>query len=128
MYTLKKRFTFEASHQLPLHDGKCARLHGHSWVGYVIVEGEVLVETGPKSGMLIDYGDLKEAMSFMVERFLDHHHLNETLRMKSPTSEEIARWCYYYLVHTIPQSNCRLVAVEIEETCSSAACYRPSES
>ena len=51
MFRLEKEFSFEASHQLPLHDGKCARLHGHSWKGRIIIEGEELATTGPKSGM-----------------------------------------------------------------------------
>ena len=127
MFALRKQFRFEASHQLHQHDGKCARLHGHSWVGYVEVQGEKLIETGPKSGMLVDYGDLKDAMTVMVVKYLDHHHLNETLGISDPTSEKIAHWCYHYLIHTVPQANCRLVAVVIEETCTSSAEYRPNK-
>jgi 6-pyruvoyltetrahydropterin/6-carboxytetrahydropterin synthase len=43
-WLLAKEFRFEAAHQLPYHDGKCARLHGHSWHGVVYVAGDTLVE------------------------------------------------------------------------------------
>ncbi len=40
-FLLKKTFPFEAAHQLKYHDGKCARLHGHSFKLTVVVAGEV---------------------------------------------------------------------------------------
>lgn len=72
---LKKTFTFEASHQLPNHDGKCARLHGHSWVLDVWCIAPVNEEAGhPKEGIGIDYYDIKEIVNPIIEK-LDHHHL-----------------------------------------------------
>lgn len=124
MYTLRKQFKFEASHQLPNHDGKCRRLHGHSWVGYLIVEGEELhtdLGNGPKAGMLIDYGDIAKVIQPLVDLYLDHHHLNETTGLVNPTSEHLARWIYDRIIHQLPQ----LVAVEIQETCTSSCVYRP---
>ncbi len=121
MFKLEKTFRFEASHQLPKHDGKCARLHGHSWIGKVVVEGPELLEGGPKSGMLIDYGDLSNLLKPLVEGSLDHWHLNESTGLENPTSEELARWIYYRLKNLLPN----LVAVRIDETCTSSAEYRP---
>lgn len=123
MYRLKKQFKFEASHQLHEHDGKCQRLHGHSWVGYLILEGPTLVQDGPKQGMLIDYGDISAAIKPIVERHLDHWHLNESTGLANPTSEELARWVYNLVKPSLPM----LKAVVIEETCTSAAEYRPVE-
>lgn len=122
MYRLEKTFRFEASHQLMGHDGKCARLHGHSWIGKVVLEGEELAATGPKTGMLIDYGDISAAVKPLVEEYLDHWHLNDTLKTDHPTSEGVARWIYQQLKPILPN----LVEVRIEETCTSAATYRPS--
>jgi 6-pyruvoyltetrahydropterin/6-carboxytetrahydropterin synthase len=48
-FTLKERFSFEAAHFLPLHDGKCRRLHGHSWVGWVEICGADLPPEGPQA-------------------------------------------------------------------------------
>ena len=125
MYRLRKQFKFEASHQLPHHDGKCQRLHGHSWVGYVVVEGDDLVAEGscdPQSGMLIDYGRISEVVKPLVEQFLDHHHLNETTGLESPTSERLAWWIYQQLKPQLPQ----LISIVVEETCTSSAEYRPA--
>lgn len=121
-YSLRKEFKFEASHVLPNHDGKCSRLHGHSWRGWVIVEGNTLENKGPKVGMLIDYGAISMAVKPMVEKFLDHYHLNDSIPgMQNPTSECIAKWVFDYLNPKIPM----LAAVEINETCTSACTYRP---
>lgn len=123
-YSLRKMFRFEAAHRLPNHDGKCARLHGHSWVGWVIVEGEKLVREGAKAGMLVDYGDISAAVKGMVEGHLDHHYLNESIPgMPNPTSENVAKWCFDYLDRRLPM----LSAVEIEETCTSSCTYRPTK-
>jgi 6-pyruvoyltetrahydropterin/6-carboxytetrahydropterin synthase len=121
MFTLKKTFRFEAAHQLPHHDGKCARLHGHSFVLHVHLEGKELVTEGPKSGMLCDFGDVSAVVKPYVDGYLDHHFLNGTTGLENPTSEELARWLFGKLAPQMPL----LQAVEIEETCTSACCYTP---
>lgn len=121
IFTLRKRFNFEAAHYLPDHDGKCRRLHGHSWVGWVEVAGDRLQETGPKRGMLVDYSDISSEVRQMVDSYLDHYCLNETLDVPSPTSEAVAMWIYQHLSH----SDLPLTAVTIEETCTSSCTYRP---
>lgn len=114
-FKLTKTFRFEASHQLPHHDGKCARLHGHSWLGSVVVSGGSLYDEGPKAGMLMDYGDIKAAVEPLVTAHLDHWHLNASTGLANPTSEELARWIFEKLQPTLPG----LHAVVIEETCTS---------
>ena len=69
---LTKTYRFEASHILLKHSGKCSRLHGHSWVLHVSVEGPVNSETG----FVMDYGDISKVVKPLVER-LDHRHLGE---------------------------------------------------
>jgi 6-pyruvoyltetrahydropterin/6-carboxytetrahydropterin synthase len=121
MFTLRKEFKFEASHILPDQGGKCARLHGHSWVGYIEVEGEKVQEGGRQDGMVQDYGDMKAPLKTLVANYLDHHHLNRTLGMKAPTSERVAAWIFEQLAPVIPG----LVRVIIEETCTSRCEYDP---
>lgn len=121
MFTLTKEFRFEASHQLPKHDGKCQRLHGHSWRGKLVVQSPALIQEGPKSGMVMDFYDLSLVLGHLLENYLDHYHLNETTKLADPTSEELARWIY----NRIKPSVASLVAVIIEETCTSSAEYRP---
>jgi len=120
VWTLRKRFRFEASHVLPHQGGKCARLHGHSWVAWVEVKGTALVPPpSPRQGMVMDYGDLSAVVSPVVERSLDHYHLNDSTGLDNPTSEELARWLYDTIRPALPL----LVAVEIEETCTTACRY-----
>lgn len=67
---LTKTFRFEASHRLPFHQGKCARLHGHSWALDVTVEGPV----DPSTGMVLDFYEITKVIGPIIEE-LDHHHL-----------------------------------------------------
>lgn len=119
MFRLSKSFRFEAAHQLNGHDGKCARLHGHSWTLTVEVEGSTLIDHGPKFGMLMDYDHISRVVEPVVEDFLDHHFLNETLGIYVPTSESIASWAYYKIKPSLPQ----LSAITISETCTTACRY-----
>lgn len=122
MFTLTKEFKFEASHVLKYHDGKCARLHGHSWKGRVIVQGEHLFGCGPSTNMLMDYANISKHIKPLVEEFLDHYHLNTTLQCESPTSEYVARWIFEKLEET-GEFHLRLIAVEVDETCTSSCRY-----
>ena len=113
---LFKEFTFEAAHRLPhVPEGhKCARLHGHSFVVRISVDGEV----GEQSGWVMDFGDIKAAFKPLYDR-LDHYYLNEIPGLENPTSENLARWIWRELSPSLPQ----LSAVEIRETCSSGCIY-----
>lgn len=120
---LTKKFRFEAAHRLPHHDGKCQRLHGHSWEGQVVCRFDDLIEGGAKDGMGRDYADISAPVKAMVEEFLDHHYLNETLPLESPTSELVARWVWEHLEPVLTG----LHAVVIKETCTSACRYSPRD-
>ncbi len=122
-WLIYKEFRFEAAHRLPHHDGKCCRLHGHSWLGRVYVKGNQLIKDGSKQGMLLDYGDLKKYIQPLLDDFLDHYYLNETTGLENPTSEAIAKWVFEQLeAAALPG----LHAVEIRETCTSGARYPSS--
>ena len=113
---LFKEFTFEAAHRLPhVPEGhKCARLHGHSFVVRISVDGEV----GEQSGWVMDFGDIKAAFKPLYDR-LDHYYLNEIPGLENPTSENLARWIWRELSPSLPQPS----AVEIRETCTSGCIY-----
>ena len=80
---ISKTFCFEAAHLLPRHQGKCSRLHGHSYKLRVEVGGPVDKE----SGFILDYGELKKLVQPIVDRF-DHRFLNSFIRYSS--AENIA--------------------------------------
>ena len=119
MYTLKKTFRFEASHQLLRHEGKCGRLHGHSWKMTVEISAPDLQEEGPRTNMVIDFFDISKTVKPLVKEYLDHYHLNDTLKTDSPTSEFIARWVYDKLKPSLPL----LKVVTVHETCTSECRY-----
>lgn len=81
--TVTRIVTFDAAHQLPLHSGPCSRLHGHTYKLEVSVTGQV----GP-DGMVIDFGDAKEALQWHVLALLDHTLLND--HIDNPTAERVA--------------------------------------
>lgn len=89
--TIGKTFTFDAAHQLPLHDGKCRNLHGHTYRVEVTVKSEVIT-TGSKSGMVVDFGDIKAVWKEHIEPLVDHRFLNDSLPVPHTTAEFIAGW------------------------------------
>lgn len=121
MFYIQKSFTFEASHILPHHQGKCGRLHGHSWKMSIYVTTKDLQESGPSQGMVVDFYDISTLVKPLLEKKLDHWHLNDTTGLQNPTSEELARWVYQQLKPTLPA----LYMVSINETCTSEARYAP---
>ncbi len=86
MYTLIVRSAFDAAHCLPGYDGKCARLHGHTYRVEAEFQGDRLNE----QGMLLDFVELRSALEAVLP---DHANLNEILDVV-PTAENIARWVY----------------------------------
>ena len=123
MWTLTKRFRFEAAHRLPNHHGKCKRLHGHSWQGEIVVGGGELVTSGSETDMVMDYARINAEVQPLIDMYLDHHYLNETLAHLAPlmpTSEVIARWIYDTLKPALPS----LQVVRIDETCTCRCEYR----
>ncbi len=115
-----KEFRFEAAHKLPHHDGKCRRLHGHSWVGRVYVQSHGLVQDGPQQGMVMDFSEIQQYLKPLLENFLDHYYLNESMGLENPTCEAVAQWIFEKLEKAGLQG---LQAVEIQETCTSGVRY-----
>ena len=80
-----KEFTFDAAHFLPDYQGKCANLHGHTYRLRVEIKGDLDIETG----MVVDFGDLKQIVKDAVVDKLDHTLLNDCLMFEfsKPTAE-----------------------------------------
>jgi 6-pyruvoyltetrahydropterin/6-carboxytetrahydropterin synthase len=84
------------------------------------VQGSQLQLSGPQTGMVMDFDCLSTTVKPMVEEYLDHFCLNESLGIESPTSEAIAIWVFQHL----KQKGLPVAAVTIEETCTSVCTYR----
>jgi 6-pyruvoyltetrahydropterin/6-carboxytetrahydropterin synthase len=113
---LRKTFQFEAAHLLPhVAEGhKCRRLHGHSFVVDVVVEGEC----DPKLGWLMDYADISAAFKPIHDQ-LDHYYLNEIPGLENPTSENLAAWIWQRLRPSLPL----IKEIVVAETCMSHCVY-----
>lgn len=123
-----KTFTFDSSHLLDGHDGKCQNLHGHTYKLEVEIKGE-LISDGPKAGMVMDFGDLKAVVKTHILAKMDHaflyncHNERESAiaallegwQLKTypieqrTTAEVMSRHIFKILVqHQIPVSRVRL--------------------
>lgn len=80
---ITKIFTFDSSHMLDGHNGKCQNLHGHTYTLEVTVSGG-LIDGGAKGGMVMDFADLKAAVKRSIIEPFDHafiyHESNERER------------------------------------------------
>jgi len=105
--TITVRTSFAAAHYLPQHRGKCSRLHGHTYSLEVTVEGEPQ-QSGPATGMVMDFAELKEQVHKLVVRHLDHQVLNDVLDIL-PTTETVAAWALRQLQEAgLPVTRIRL--------------------
>ena len=93
---LDVEFYFAAAHRLPRYEGPCSRLHGHNYKFFVGLSGEV----DPRSGMVADFGRVKEVVQEHVLSRVDHRNLNDIL--ENPTAESIARWMFEALEGHLP--------------------------
>jgi 6-pyruvoyltetrahydropterin/6-carboxytetrahydropterin synthase len=113
MYRLRVQTDLEAAHFLEGYKGRCANLHGHSWVVEVFVVGSDL----DKVGMLVDFGNIKGELTKVVDR-LDHTLLNDIKEIGNPTSENLAKYIYDFMGFMVPAlpSGVELEKVRIWET------------
>jgi len=111
-----KRFQFEAAHRLPNvpPDHKCARLHGHSFQVEIHVSGSA----EEPSGWVLDFAQIAQAFRPIDEQ-LDHRYLNEIEGLENPTSENLARWIWQRIQHSLP-GLCKII---VQETCSAGCIY-----
>lgn len=117
---IRKRFAFEAAHTLPHHEGKCARLHGHSYSLDVAVRSH-LQSDGPRRGMVEDFDVLAAVVTRTIINQLDHNSLNELI--ENPTCELILQWIWQRLKPELPI----LDELVLWETASSCAVLRASD-
>lgn len=117
MYTVRKSFSFCASHELEeLEKGHpCMRVHGHNY--------EVTVECRAaevnEDGFVLDYRKMEPAKKLFDEAF-DHRHLNDFIIFQ-PSAENLAKHFFNLLENHIPN----LFAIEVSETPKSTARYQP---
>ncbi len=130
---ITREFTFEASHHLPGHRGKCKRPHGHSYRLQVSLRGPIIDAPGQSDdGMVMDFDDLKRIVSMTIidelsdsvprgcgaspveKGGMDHNDLNALTGIRT-TAENLVHWIWDALVMGgIPDS--QLYRIRLWET------------
>lgn len=117
-----KSINFDAAHFLDIGAGQTstgkearpyARMHGHSFK----LEVEIAGEPDPKTGLVVDFGDVADALEVLHEQ-LDHRLLNEVEGLERPTLENICCWVAKRLKPVFPG----LVQVRISRPSNGEAC------
>lgn len=129
---ITKRYTFEAAHSLPNYEGKCSRLHGHSYKLEVTVSGCIDTESITRAfqndepvlaeeGMVIDFSALKRCIKSVVEVY-DHSNLNDHFVL--PTAEVMSVQIFNDIQYKLGNHSVRVESVKLWETEDSYAEYR----
>ncbi|UTR09992.1 6-carboxytetrahydropterin synthase QueD [Evansella sp. LMS18] len=93
---VSKEFTFDAAHHLHCYEGKCKNLHGHTYKVIFGISGFV-----DETGLMIDFGDIKEIWKKEIEIHLDHRYLNETLPPMNTTAENMVVWIFEKMAEAV---------------------------
>lgn len=111
MYNLMVETEFAAAHRIKEAEGKCERLHGHTWKVQVTLQGKKL----DKRGILIDFREVKKLVKKSIDK-LDHQYLNEVLKNMAPTTENIAKFLFKELEKKIDSQKIKLSEVKVGES------------
>jgi 6-pyruvoyltetrahydropterin/6-carboxytetrahydropterin synthase len=111
---LEVEFNFCCAHELPYYDGPCRHLHGHNYKLQVTVAGK----PDPKSGMIIDFDELKVTVQKHAIDLVDHKNLNDF--MDNPTAEHLIVFLWDKLKARIPG----LYQLRLWETAEYSVVYR----
>lgn len=141
---IQRRFTFEAAHHLEWHQGKCHRVHGHSFVMDVTVSGSIPmygdampsdinapreddVHFASDFGMVVDFAVLDAVVKQRIVDRLDHRNLDDFGRPGStpylpyPTVEMLALLVFTDLHEAFRRERFRLERVQVWETAKGSA-------
>lgn len=72
-YRITRRIEIDAGHRIRSHGSKCRHLHGHRYAieaSCVALNG--VQDAGEQSGMVLDFGFLKQAMLELIDVGCDH--------------------------------------------------------
>ncbi len=68
-----KIIQWDMGHRVLNHRSVCKGLHGHRYKAEIIVEGDIVEESGAsEEGMVIDFADIKNIANSFIQEKLDH--------------------------------------------------------
>ena len=70
-FSIMRKIEVDAGHRIPDHKSKCRNVHGHRYVIEATCVGP-LFQTGEQTGMVLDFGFLKEEMVRKIDGPCDH--------------------------------------------------------
>ena len=79
------------------YQGKCARLHGHTYK----VEAFFLTKDLDVIAVSVDLRQLKEKLAKITEQF-DHSYLNDYKELGNPSTENLSRYIFQQLKNNLP--------------------------
>jgi len=119
-----KEFTFDSAHYIPGHPGACKNIHGHTYRLQVGFRGPV----NSKTGVVIDFADIKQVIQMLIVNKLDHAFLNKldyaTFPNDMPSAEKIVQWMAEVIQCASIPGSAELSLIRLYETPSSYAEWR----
>ena len=102
-WTLHTEFKFDAAHYIDGYNGKCGRMHGHSYKVKMTAKSHKLNPSAylNTDDMVCDFAELKWAAKDVTKGGLDHGVLNEELTVNT-TAERIAEYIHQETMKKIP--------------------------
>lgn len=129
--SVTREFVFDAAHRLMHHPGKCKNIHGHTYKVLVTVSGDI----HPTTGIVMDFKDLKTAVTPIIDEF-DHKLIlnyddkeaiyarpgaDDVMRLMDgePTAENTA----VYIAGVLKELGFNVIKVQVYETPTSHATW-----
>ncbi|MGA2497031.1 MAG: 6-carboxytetrahydropterin synthase [Tepidisphaeraceae bacterium] len=119
MFEITTTRSFSAAHALRLYDGSMEPLHGHNWKVKVTVAAAAL----DAIGVVMDFHELERLVDAVLAP-LNNANLGdvEPFRHLNPSAEHVA---WHVAQSLVLPKHARLVSVEVWETETNSAVYRP---
>ncbi|MSQ12101.1 MAG: 6-carboxytetrahydropterin synthase [Dehalococcoidia bacterium] len=131
-YQVTKLIDFCYGHRLLEHKGKCRYLHGHNG----LLEVDIAADALNDQGMVLDFGDVRDAVKSWVDANLDHRMLlcrrdptvpllqglGEPMYLmdENPTAENVAK----HIFQAVRKQGVKVSEIRLWETPNSYAVYR----
>ncbi len=72
MYSVSKKFYFNAAHRIKTHQWVCKNVHGHNYICLVDIQSDII----DSDGMIVDFKEMKRIQE-RLDHHLDHSYLFE---------------------------------------------------
>lgn len=133
LYKVARKFSWEMSHRLPMHNGLCRNIHGHSYSFLIEISGEL-----GDDGMVIDFFDIDKLVGPIVEEldhsfvcndtddmmidFIKHNDFKHLVIEGPTTAENLLVWFLNAIKHDLTRrANIKSLKLRLYETADSYA-------